>query len=111
MEDRSSQIVMSPGSIPDHASAGDTMHKELPTAAEIQTWIVSYLSELLELAPDEVDVTLPFDSYGLDSAVAVGMTGDLEDWLDTKLDPTLLYDYPTVESFSRHLAEEFEDKA
>jgi acyl carrier protein len=110
MENRSSQTVMSTGSTPVHVNADHTTRKELPTAAEIQTWIVSYLSELLEIDPDEVDVTLPFDSYGLDSAVAVGMTGDLEDWLGTKLDPTLLYDYPTVASFSQHLAEEFEAK-
>jgi len=83
----------------------------LPSAVEIQAWIVSYLAELLDVDQDEIDVTIPFDRYGLDSAVAVGMTGDLEDWLGQKLDPTLLYDYPTVESFARHLAEEFETAA
>lgn len=81
--------------------------EKLPSAAEIQTWIASYLADLLEVDADEIDVTIPFDRYGLDSAVAVGMTGDLEDWLNRKLDPTLLYDYPTVESFAHHLAEEF----
>jgi acyl carrier protein len=80
----------------------------LPAAAEIQAWIVAYLADLLEVDQDEIDVTIPFDSYGLDSAVAVGMTGDLEDWLGRQLDPTLLYDYPTVESFAHHLAEEFQ---
>ncbi|MEB3357148.1 MAG: acyl carrier protein [Synechococcales bacterium] len=73
---------------------------------EIQTWIINYLAELLEVDPDEIDPTVPFDCYGLDSAVAVGMTGDLEDWLGQRLDPTLLYDYPTVESFAQHLSEE-----
>ena len=82
-----------------------------PSAAEIQAWITTYLADLLEIEPDEIDVTIPFDCYGLDSAVAVGMTGDLEDWLGRKLDPTLLYDYPTVESFAHHLAVEFEAAA
>ncbi len=76
------------------------------SSEEIQTWIVSYLAELLELEADEIDVTLPFDSYGLDSAVAVGMTGELEDWMGRKLDPTLLYDYPTIRSFAQQLASE-----
>lgn len=80
----------------------------ITSATEIQDWIVSYLADLLEIDSNEIDVTIPFDRYGLDSAVAVGMTGDLEDWLDRKLDPTLLYDYPTVESFACHLAEDFE---
>jgi acyl carrier protein len=88
------------------ADANSTLLKEPPTAAEIQAWIASYLADLLEIEPDEVEVTIPFDQYGLDSAAAVGMTGDMEDWLGCKLDPTLLYDYPTVEALARHLAEE-----
>lgn len=80
--------------------------KTVPAAAEIQAWIVSYLAELLEIDPEEVNVTIPFDRYGLDSSVAIGLTGDLEDWLSRKLDPTLLYDYPTIESLAHHLAEE-----
>jgi acyl carrier protein len=81
--------------------------KDPTSAVEIQAWIVSYLAELLEIEPDEVNPTIPFDRYGLDSSAAVGLTGDLEDWMEKKLDPTLLYDYPTVEALSRHLAEEF----
>lgn len=83
------------------------VYKQPPSAAEIQAWIASYLAELLEIDPEEVNVSIPFDRYGLDSSVAVGMTGDLEDWLGRKLDPTLVYDYPTIESLSQHLAEEF----
>ncbi|NEO41305.1 MAG: acyl carrier protein [Moorea sp. SIOASIH] len=78
--------------------------KKPPTAAEIQGWLVSYMAELLEIEPDEVDVTIPFDRYGLDSSAAVGLTGDLEDWLLTELDPTLMYDYPTIEALAKHVA-------
>lgn len=81
-------------------------HKESLQAADIQAWIVSYLAQLLEIDPDEINVTIPFDRYGLDSSVAVGLTGDLEDWLGRKLDPTLLYDYPTIQDLAQHLAEE-----
>jgi acyl carrier protein len=88
-------------------SHSDKAHKEPPSASEIQAWMVSYVAQLLEVEPDEIDVTLAFDQYGLDSAAAVGMTGDMEDWLGTRLDPTLLYDYPTIEALARHLAEEF----
>ncbi|MEW6495753.1 MAG: acyl carrier protein [Cyanobacteriota bacterium] len=84
--------------------------KELPSAAEIQAWMASYLAHLLALETDEVNVSIPFDRYGLDSSVAIGLTGDLEDWLERKLDPTLLYDYPTIEALAQHLAEEFQVK-
>ncbi|BDA68882.1 phosphopantetheine-binding [Calothrix sp. PCC 7716] len=84
--------------------------KQAPTSAEIQAWVASYLAELLEIDASEVDTTIAFDRYGLDSSVAVGLTGDLEEWLDIKLDPTLLYDYPTIETLSRHLASELKAK-
>lgn len=76
------------------------------TAAAIKAWLVSYLAEMLEIEPEEVDITLEFNDYGLDSSAAVGITGDLEEWLERELDPTLLYDYPTIESLAQHLASE-----
>lgn len=79
------------------------------TEIELQTWMISYLAELLEIDSDDIDINIPFDSYGLDSEVAVGMTGDLENWLEKELDPTLLYNYPTIKTFTKHLAEEFKD--
>jgi acyl carrier protein len=71
---------------------------------KIQAWLVSYLSELLNLETDEVDVKLPFERYGLDSAAAASLVGDLESLLNTKLSPTLLYSYPTIETLAKHLA-------
>lgn len=74
------------------------------SASEIQDWIVAYLADLLEIEPDEVDITIPFDRYGLDSTAAVSLTGDLEDWLTIEIEPTLLYNYPTVEALVRYLS-------
>lgn len=83
---------------------------QTPTTTEIQAWIVAYVADLLEVDSDEVDVTIPFDRYGLDSSAAVGMTGDLEDWLETDIDPTVLYDYPTIEALVQHLSSELTAK-
>jgi acyl carrier protein len=80
--------------------------KHSKTVAEIQAWIISYLSELLKVEQDEIDVKIPFDRYGLDSSAAVGLTGDLETWLGFDLDPTLLYDYPTIDALAQYLTEE-----
>ncbi|QSJ15498.1 acyl carrier protein [Nostoc sp. UHCC 0702] len=83
-----------------------TTTKTIFSADEIQAWIVAYLAELLEVKAEEIDVTIPFDRYSLDSSAAIGMTGDLEDWLGKKLDPTLLYDYPTIELLTQYLSAE-----
>ncbi len=77
-----------------------------PTAQEIRTWLVRYVATLFERKESGIDVSVPFERFGLDSSATVGMTGDLEEWLGFELDPTLPYDYPTIDSLSRHLAEE-----
>lgn len=73
------------------------------TETEIQEWFKARLIELLEIDPDEIDVKLPFDSYNVDSNMAVSLTSDLEDWLGTDLEPTVLYEYPSIEKISRYL--------
>ena len=84
----------------------EVLSKHQPNTAEIQAWLIDYLSELLEVKPDAIDVKVTFDRYGLDSSAAVGMTGALEDWLGYELDPTLIYDYPTIEALASNLLAE-----
>jgi acyl carrier protein len=74
------------------------------SSEQIHTWVVNYIANLLEIEPEKVDVKVPFDRYGLDSSAAVGLTGDLADWLRCDIDPTLLYDYPTIESLVKYLS-------
>ncbi len=111
METQNLQVAMPTASESNQANLNGDSTKKIPTAPEIQDWMVSYLADLLETDPEEIDVTIPFDRYGLDSSAAVGMTGDLEDWLGTEIDPTLLYDYPTVEALVQHLSSELNTKS
>ncbi|NEQ43488.1 MAG: acyl carrier protein [Leptolyngbya sp. SIOISBB] len=78
---------------------GSVMH----SVSDVRQWLAVYLAELLEIEEDEVDTSVPFDRYGLDSSAAVGMTGDLEDWLGCEIDPTVIYDYPTVDALASYL--------
>lgn len=73
-------------------------------SSEIQAWIVSYIGELLEVEPELLDPTISFERYGLDSSTAYALAGDLEIWLDREIDPTAIYDYPSIESLSEYLA-------
>ncbi|MEO1133146.1 MAG: acyl carrier protein, partial [Cyanobacteria bacterium J06639_1] len=61
------------------------------------------LADILDVEPEDVDVTIAFDRFGLDSSAAIGMTGDLEEWLGYDIDATVLYDYPTIQSLSQYL--------
>jgi chlorinating enzyme len=87
------------------------VNQGLPTAADIQVWLISYLAELLEMEPDEVEVTIPFERYGLSSSEGIGLIGDLGDWLGYNLDAPLVYEYPTIKALAQHLAKESPVKA
>lgn len=73
--------------------------------AEIQNWITTYIANELDTDVSELDPDAGFEEFGLDSALAVGLTGDLEEWLETRVNPTIFYNYTTINSLSKHLAE------
>jgi acyl carrier protein len=73
-------------------------------AEKIEDWLVDYVARLLEMDPETIDTRTPLHRYGIDSVAAVSMTGDLSAWLGRAVDPTLPYDYPTIEGLARHLA-------
>jgi len=72
-------------------------------AEAIEEWLVAHLAMELKIEPCEIDVGEPFASFGMDSVAAVGLSGDLEDWLGRELSPTLVWDYPTIAVLARHL--------
>lgn len=80
--------------------------QEKLTVPEIQSWLVSQLSKTLQISAEEIDITVSFDTYGLDSQAAVVLSGDLQEWLQQDLDPMLFFDYPTIEQLAEHLAEQ-----
>ncbi|WNG17860.1 AMP-binding protein [Cystobacter fuscus] len=72
----------------------------------IQDWLLSRMAQYLGVAAEEIDVQAPFARYGLDSAVAVSLTGELAGWLGREFEPTLFWEHPSAEVLARHLADE-----
>jgi acyl carrier protein len=86
-------------------NSGCNDHSSSPrSAVEIQDWMVTYIAQELGVPQEQVDVSVPFENFGLDSAVAIGMTGDLGEWASCRIDPTLVYDYPTIQDMAEYLA-------
>ncbi|MEH1897204.1 MAG: acyl carrier protein [Nostoc sp.] len=75
------------------------------STTEIKEWLISYLADLLEIEPEQINVETTFARYGLDSSVAVVLTGDLGNLLSKELDLRVIWDYPTIASLSQHLSE------
>ena len=46
--------------------------------------------------PDEIDASLPFSAFGIDSVTAVGLSGELEAAVGFRLSPTLLYENANI---------------
>src|SRR5579864_8545862 len=82
--------------------AANSQKKSAATQA-ISAWLVARLAEVLGVAPQDIDIREPLTNFGLTSRDAVGLSGDLEDWLERRLSPTLAYEYPTVEALARYL--------
>ncbi len=80
-------------------SSENDFHK----AQLIQAWLMSKIAKRLQVNPSSINVQQPFTSFGLDSVEIVNFSSQLEDLLGSRLSPTLLYDYPTIEVLSQHL--------
>lgn len=101
----------------DESSCNESLHGTGPSDAgpptqrsrtqeQIEQWFSEYLAKQLDTPVDRIDVTVPFDDFALDSATAIAMTGDLEDWLGQTVDPMLVYDYPTIADLAEYLSRE-----
>jgi len=84
----------------------DKMPGQTISHEAIQDWLIAKVAEELAVEPTAIDVYEPIASYGMDSVTAVGLSGDLEDWLGRELSPTLFYNYPTIAVLARYLAGE-----
>jgi acyl carrier protein len=80
-------------------TTGSTM-----TSTQIEQWMTLRIGAALGVAPDEVDVDAAFVDHGLDSVSALRMLGQLEETLDRPIEPSLLFEHPTIALLSRFLA-------
>ncbi|MDH3717188.1 MAG: AMP-binding protein, partial [Planctomycetota bacterium] len=87
-------------------AARDARTARSPTkpADAISAWLVDRIAQQLKTPADRVDVHESFARFGLDSVALVGISGELEDWLDSDVSPTLLYSYPTIAALAEYLA-------
>lgn len=75
---------------------------------EIQEWVITNLSNALEIDRAEINIHDKYEALGVDSITMVQMTEDVGQWLGKKFDPTLLYHHPTIESLAKYLYKEIQ---
>ncbi|MBW4574951.1 MAG: AMP-binding protein [Aphanothece sp. CMT-3BRIN-NPC111] len=79
---------------------------KMTAEATIQDWLIEKLADALKIDRDEIDIKETFASYGLDSSVALTLTGELETWIGRELDPTLFWEYPNIKTVAEYVAQE-----
>lgn len=67
--------------------------------ATLRTWMVNYITSVLELPPESVPSSQKFNEYGLDSVEAVVMAGVMEEEFGVPVDPILLFEHPSIDQF------------
>jgi acyl carrier protein len=70
----------------------------------IADWISDYIATRLGIETSSMALDAPFSDFGIDSAFAVVMSGDIAHWIGHDVPPNLLYEYPTVNALARHIA-------
>ncbi|MDX2599665.1 acyl carrier protein [Streptomyces caniscabiei] len=75
---------------------------------ELEKWLVKCVGEYVPDLDEPVDPDQQLGEYGLDSIAVVAFTADVEDRLGIQLEPTAVWDHPTVSRLARYLLSERE---
>jgi acyl carrier protein len=76
------------------------------TLPQLREWLVERVARYLEIAPAQLDPDQPFAEIGLDSVYALTLCGDIEDALGIEVEPTMAWDYPTVNVLAQGVYDE-----
>jgi acyl carrier protein len=74
--------------------------------ATLVDWLKGRVAATLGLTPAVVKIDVAFSDYGLDSTFALDLCVRLEHEFGILAEPTIAWDYPTIDAIARHLAEQ-----
>jgi len=79
--------------------------KQEKNQESLNTWLTERVSTYVKRKPEEIKMDVPLSEYGLDSVYALTISGDIEDYLGISIEPTIMWDFPTIEKLSKVLVE------
>ena len=72
-------------------------------AAELLELIKTEIAKILQCQPADINIDTGFIDLGLDSLMAVELKDTLEQQLNLTLDATIVFDYPNLNTLTKHL--------
>ncbi|MCX4692906.1 acyl carrier protein [Streptomyces sp. NBC_01408] len=79
---------------------------QLESKGEVQAladWLAVESAALLGTAPERIDRTAQFGEYGLDSIAGLTLAAAIEDHLGIEVDPTVIWDHPSIDELAAFL--------
>jgi len=74
--------------------------------ADVEKWLVAWLTHRAELEPGSIQPSTPFAELGIDSLTAMEISQDMDQALGLQLPPMVIWSCPTAEELSAYLAEQ-----
>ncbi|WP_244613092.1 acyl carrier protein [Methylosinus sp. Ce-a6] len=75
----------------------------LQTVEAIEEYIVTYIERELHISSSEIDCDMSLGAFGMSSKSGLKLVGLLEDRLDIRIDPKLIFAHPTISRLSSAL--------
>lgn len=82
------------------------MQTTRPTYDTLVDWLAGRIAVYLNSDPAAIETDVAFGDYGLDSVFALNLCTDLEQEFGILAQPTLTWDYPTIDAVAGHLTED-----
>ncbi len=79
-------------------------------ARDIRAWMIRQVATELKMNEQDIDPAKPFNDFGVDSLIGASLTQKLGAWLTVEVNPTLLWEYPTITAISTYLEEHFKEE-
>lgn len=70
---------------------------------QVEQWLTLLFSEELKISPEGFKNDKPFQDYGVDSIILLQVLHRMNQQLSTQLDPSILYEFSTLQSLSKWL--------
>lgn len=74
------------------------------TRDELERWLAEQVALKTGMRPADVSADAAFNDFNLESIDAIEISGALEELLSRPIEPTILYDFPTIGRLAGHLA-------
>ncbi|HEY2671023.1 MAG TPA: acyl carrier protein [Rugosimonospora sp.] len=69
----------------------------------VRRWLTTQVARYLDTTADRIAPHTPLAEYGLDSVISLTLCGDIEDHFGVPVEPTLAWDYPTIDAIQRYV--------